>query len=278
MPEVAAPSSADQLRTVPLTDVLELDRIDRGLFRSVHLFEVDRALYGGQVMAQALLACGATVEPDRLPHSLHGYFLRRGNGARPVLFRVDNDRDGRSYSARRVVALQEGEVIFNMSASFRTVADGEERTVSEVSPRLRPEQCPAITPDPELALRVRVQDWSSPDEFFPTRFWVRPNGELPQDDPLGHAAAIAYMSDFSAGLQRTVGSEVLGPSLDHALWFHRTPRWDDWLFVDLGRGVSAGRRGWYSGTVVDNGEIVASLTQEMAYTDRPSRREAPDGR
>ncbi|PPJ25725.1 acyl-CoA thioesterase II [Nocardia nova] len=273
MSEPAAQRHADELRSVPLVDVLSLDRIDRELFRSAHLFEVDRPLYGGQVLAQALLACGATVDPDRLPHSLHGYFLRRGDSACPVLFRVDNDRDGRSYSARRVVAVQDGEVIFSMSASFRTPADGEEHTGSEVTPTAPPERCRAIVPDPELALQVRVQDWSVPDKFFPVKFWVRPNGDLPQDDPLMHAAAIAYMSDFSTGLRRTVGSELLGPSLDHALWFHRTPRWDDWLFVDHAKGVSAGMRGWYTGTVIDSGEVVASLAQEMAYHDTTSRRE-----
>ncbi|MGW0357090.1 acyl-CoA thioesterase [Nocardia nova] len=271
MTEVDVVRNADELRTVPLTDVLRLDRIDRDLFRSVHRFHVERPLYGGQVMAQALLASGATVEPERVPHSLHGYFLRRGDGARSVLYRVDNDRDGRSYSARRVVALQDGEVIFSMSASFRTVAEGQERTRSGVTPVAAPEECRALTLDPELALQVRVQDWSSPDPFFPVRFWARPNGELPQHDPLVHAAAIAYLSDFSAGLQRTIGSEVLGPSLDHALWFHRPPRWHDWLFIDYRNGVSAGLRGWYQGGVIDNGEVVASLAQEMAYYDTAPR-------
>ncbi|WP_109526698.1 MULTISPECIES: acyl-CoA thioesterase [Nocardia] len=268
MPELAEPAYADELRTVPLTDVLMLDRIDRDLFRSVHRFEVDRALYGGQVLAQALLACGETVDRQRLPHSLHGYFLRKGDGARPVIFRVENDRDGGTYSARRVVAQQDGEVIFSMSASFRTPAVGEEHTASEVVPLAPPQRCPAVTPDPELALQVRVQDWSGPEKFFPARFWVRPNCPLPQNDSLLHAAAIAYMSDFSTGLRRTVGSEVLGPSIDHSLWFHHLPRWDDWIFVDLGRGVSAGKRGWYSGTVVDGSRIVASLAQEMVYSDR----------
>lgn len=268
MPETVTAAHAQEPLTFPLTDVLRLERIDRLLFRSTHRYEVDRPLYGGQVLAQALLACGATVEPDRLPHSLHGYFLRRGDGARPVVFRVDNDRDGRSYSARRVVAMQDGEVIFNMSASFRTVVAGEERTTAEEVPLVPPGECLALTPDPELALQVRVQDWSGPEKFFPAKFWIRPNGPLPQDDLLVHAAAIAYMSDYSSGLHRAVGTEILGPSLDHALWFHRTPRWADWLFVDLGKGVSAGKRGWYQGTVIDGGEIVASLAQEMAYSDR----------
>ncbi|WP_212761474.1 acyl-CoA thioesterase [Nocardia uniformis] len=270
MSEVAQPRPGDEQRTIPLTEVLKLERLDRLLFRSLHRVEVDRSLYGGQVLGQALLACGATVDADRHPHSLHGYFLRRGNGAEPVVFRVDNDRDGKSYSARRVVALQDGAVIFNMSASFRTVAEGEERTTAHAVSPTAPQQCPTVTPDPGLALVARVQEWSGAEKCFPSRFWVRPNCELPQGDPLLHAAAIAYMSDYSTGLRRTVVAEVLGPSLDHALWFHRTPRWDDWLFVDHGSGVSGGGRGWYPGSIIDcgEGEIVASLAQEMAYRVR----------
>ncbi|WP_063041530.1 acyl-CoA thioesterase [Nocardia pseudovaccinii] len=266
MSEMAMSTGRAGLRAAPLTEVLELERIDRGFFRSVHRVAVERPLYGGQVLAQALMACGATVDADRLPHSLHGYFLRKGNSATSVMFRVENDRDGRSYSARRVVALQDGEVIFSMAASFRAAVAGEEHTTAEVLPVRSPEQCLAIDPRPELALQVRVQDWSSAEKFFPARFWVRPNCALPQGEPLVHAAAIAYMSDFSTGLRRRVGTEQLGPSLDHALWFHRLPRWDDWIFVDHRPGVSAGMRGWYPGTIVHNGHVVASLVQEMAYS------------
>ncbi|WP_084505725.1 acyl-CoA thioesterase [Nocardia harenae] len=253
-------------RTVPLVEVLKLDRIDRDLFRSVHLFEVDRPLYGGQVMAQALLACGATVEPDRIPHSLHGYFLRRGDGARPVVFRTEVDRDSRSYSARRVVALQDGEVIFSMAASFRTIVAGQEGAGSEVVVTAAVEQCPVFVPYSELALEIRAHDWTGrPGKSHPAKFWARPHGPLPENDPLVHAAAIAYVSDFSAGLPYTVGTDVLGPSLDHALWFHRPPRWDGWLYLDYDRGLSAAKRGWYTGSVIADGEVVASLAQEMAY-------------
>jgi len=254
--------------TAPLTQLLRLDRFDTGLFRSTYLGD-SRPLYGGQVIAQALMACGLTVEEGRDPHSLHGYFLRRGDAGRRVIFRVENDRDGRSYSARRVVAMQDGAVILNMSCSFRTVARGAERTKSGVTPLADPEECRKIPAGPGISLEARVQDWPTAEQHFPTKFWVRPNCSLPENDSLAHAAAIAYMTDFSAGLSRVHGSEILGPSLDHSVWFHRTPRWNQWLLVDYGAGVAAGKRGWYPGSVIDgNGEIVASLAQEMVYTDK----------
>ncbi|MBV6756231.1 acyl-CoA thioesterase [Rhodococcus opacus] len=255
--------------TIPLTALLALDRIDNGLFRSEHVFEIDRPLYGGQVIAQALMACGLTVDEGRDPHSLHGYFLRRGDATRPVIYRVENDRDGRSYSARRVVAIQNGAVILNMSCSFRTVTPGAERTASTVESLVHPDQCRRITADPGISIEARVQDWPTAAQYFPAKFWVRPNCILPDGDSLTHAAAIAYMTDFSAGLSRVNGSEILGPSLDHAVWFHRPPLWSDWLLVDYGAGVAAGKRGWYPGSVVDgNGEVVASMAQEMVYRDK----------
>ena len=105
-------------------DVLRLEEIDLNLYRSTLVFADPFPLYGGQVAAQALLAAGGTVSPDRLPHSLHGYFLRSGDAAHPTIFHVDRDRDGRSFSARRVVAVQNGNVIFNMSASFQAPGRG----------------------------------------------------------------------------------------------------------------------------------------------------------
>lgn len=267
----AAPPSSQESATLtaPLTQLLRLDRFDTGLFRSTHVLGEARPLYGGQVISQALMACGLTVEEGRDPHSLHGYFLRRGDAGRRVIFRVENDRDGRSYSARRVVAIQDGAVILNMSCSFRTVTTGAERTKSDVTPLADPAECRPIPAGPDIALEARVQDWPTAEQYFPTKFWVRPNCSLPENDSLAHAAAIAYMTDFSAGLSRVHGSEILGPSLDHSVWFHRTPRWNDWLLVDYGAGFAAGKRGWYPGSVIDgNGEIVASLAQEMVYTEK----------
>src|SRR5688572_30648485 len=112
-------------------DVLRLEEVDKNLYRSTLVFADPFPLYGGQVAAQALLAAGGTVSPDRLPHSLHGYFLRSGDAAHPTIFHVDRDRDGRSFSARRVIAVQGGEVIFNMSVSFQVPQTGPEYAVHE---------------------------------------------------------------------------------------------------------------------------------------------------
>src|SRR5688572_19061710 len=112
-------------------DILRLDEIDRDLYRSTLVFADPFPLYGGQVAAQALLAAGRTVDRDRLPHSLHGYFLRSGDAARPTIFHVERDRDGRTFSARRVIAIQGGEVIFNMSASFQASEEGPDHQVQQ---------------------------------------------------------------------------------------------------------------------------------------------------
>lgn len=252
-----------ELLAPPLSELLTLERIDSGLYRggSGHLTE--GALYGGQVLGQALMACGATVSPDRTPHSLHAYFLRRGDASRPVVYRVENDRDGGSYSSRRVVAIQNGEVVLSMSASFRLRVGGESYVqVPE------PEKAKPIHADPEVSLEVLVQKWPTAQEFFPREFWARPNAPLPEDDSLMHAAAIAYMSDFSTGLDRRHEGKTIGPSLDHTLWFHSEADWKDWLIVEHAPGIVRGSRGWYSGTIRNgSGEVVASLAQEMVYRE-----------
>src|SRR6202142_2114818 len=115
-----------------ILDLLDLERVEQALYRSCVVVERPWPLYGGQVAAQALYAAGCTVPDGRLPHSLHGYFLRSGSAARPTVFQVFRDRDGRSFSARRVVAIQDGEVIFNISASFAEPRDGAERDVDPV--------------------------------------------------------------------------------------------------------------------------------------------------
>ncbi|MEK6440572.1 acyl-CoA thioesterase [Pseudonocardia sp. T1-2H] len=126
---------AEAVADPTLLDLLTLEPLERDLFRATTVFEEQWALYGGQVAAQALLAAGRTVDEDRSPHSLHGYYLRGGDASRPTLFRVYRDRDGRSFSARRVVAIQNGEVIFNMSASFHIAEEGLDR---QFAPRSTP--------------------------------------------------------------------------------------------------------------------------------------------
>src|SRR3954462_10831095 len=136
--------------------MLELERLDRDLFRANHVAPQDWPLFGGQVAAQALAAAGATVPVERSPHSLHGYFLRPGDSDRPTVFRVERDRDGRSFSARRVVAIQAGEVIFNMSASFHQAQAGPEAHVTAMPQVTSPDELPSHSFPRQPAFDVRV--------------------------------------------------------------------------------------------------------------------------
>jgi acyl-CoA thioesterase-2 len=255
-----------------LLDLLTLEELDRDLFRSTVLFSEEHALYGGQVAAQALVAAGHTVAAERLPHSLHGSFLRSGDAARPTIFRVDRDRDGRSFSARRVVALQGGEVIFNMSVSFTEPDAGADHQVHP-APQV---PGPGGLPDVELHRMFSIQTRQPPQPYvgsvLPTRFWARTTIPLP-DSPLVHAAALTYLSDVSTGLAPLPEADVaLGPFLDHAAWFHRPARLDEWVLVDLVPHSVAGRRGWYTGSVfTGDGVLTANLAQEALYRLPPGR-------
>ncbi|GGQ27022.1 acyl-CoA thioesterase-2 [Actinomadura coerulea] len=247
-------------------DLLDLEELDRDLYRGALVFDDPYPLYGGQVAAQALRAAGGTVPEGRLPHSLHGYFLRGGDAARPTIFRVDRDRDGRSFSARRVVALQGGEVIFSMSVSFQRPADDEDRQVHPAPRVPGPENLPA-SPVPRLfsmESRVPPQPYEAAD--FPTRLWSRCTAPLPDDDLL-HACVLTYLSDISSGLIALHdGAARSGSSLDHAVWFHRPVRMDDWVLMDLVPQTVAAGRGWYTGTIhAGDGVLVASLTQETLF-------------
>lgn len=250
-----------------ILDLLDLEYIEENLYRAGAGSDEPRRLYGGQVAAQALYAAGQTVPAGRLPHSLHGYFLRQGRRSRPTVFRVDRDRDGHSFSARRVVAIQDGEVIFNMSASFAGPQAGADRDAA--APEL-----PARDPLPRWSLprhasfEVRTADTG---RQVPVRFWLRCTTELP-GDPLLHAAVLAYASDLSTGLVALVDDESeTGPSLDHAVWFHRPARMDYWTWHELEPHAVSGGRGWYTGAVyAADGSRVASIAQEQLFrTLRP---------
>lgn len=251
--------------TGDLVDLLELEKVEEDCFRATYTFDEDWPLYGGQVAAQALRAAGMTVDPDRTPHSLHGYFLRAGDASRPTVFQVDRDRDGRSFSARRVVAIQRGEVIFSTSVSFTTPTAG----LDFQEPAL-----PTVTgPEESLA-------WEIPRMFslvgaippedgvtaWPSRFWSRFTTDF-GDDPLLHACALTYLTDVSADLHRwDTGGFVPAASLDHAVWFHHPARMDDWVFTDFTARRIAGNRGMYTGSVFDTeGRMFASVAQEALY-------------
>jgi acyl-CoA thioesterase-2 len=249
-----------------LLDLLHLEEIDRDLYRARQTFPDPLPLYGGQVAAQALMAAGLTVPADRRPHSLHGYFLRSGDAARPTVFRVDRDRDGRSYAARRVVALQGGEVLFNMACSFHMEQEGPEIQVQQAPAAGEPEQLPEVPLPRLLSIASRQPPQPFGDVPWPTLFWARLTTPAP-DDPLVHACVLTYLSDISsglAGLERARQSS--GPSLDHAVWFHRHGRLDEWVLTHLVPSTVAGGRGWYTGAIYDrSGVLLASLAQEALF-------------
>jgi acyl-CoA thioesterase-2 len=251
--------------TESLPELLAVERIDRDLYRAPAPGCEPRRLFGGLVAAQALAAAGDTVESGRPPHSLHGYFLRGGTSASPTVLRVDRDRDGRSFSARRVVALQEGEVIFNMSASFTSARPGADREMDPAPAAEHPEELePAVGWSKASALvETRLPRQPSPAPGLPTRLWLRTREKL-ADEPLAHACALTYMSDISNGLAAVVPAPWPGgTSLDHAVWFHREFRVDEWILMDLTPHSLVSARGLYTGTVHTIGGLLgASLAQE----------------
>ncbi|MCW2621237.1 MAG: tesB, partial [Frankiales bacterium] len=194
-----APAEVFRLEGATFLDVLDIEELDTDLYRSRLVFEDRWPLYGGQVAAQALKAAGLTVTPDRLPHSLHGYFLRGGDAAKPTILRVERDRDGRSYSARRVIAIQGGEVIFNMSASFHVAEEGPDVTVAAAPSAPPPEGLPEHNMSRLYSFEAREAPSDYVDSPHPTRIWARATIPL-GDDHLTHACALTYLSDLSTGL------------------------------------------------------------------------------
>lgn len=270
-----ATSTDEPVRFTPagitLPDLLDLEELDRDLFRVRSVFEDAYALYGGQVAAQALLATGRTVPEGRVPHSLHAYFLRRGDAARPTVFRVDRDRDGRSFSARRVVAEQDGKAIFTMSVSFHTPEPGSDLHAEPMPEADAPEAMTEFVFPRLISFEARVSELPGPGVDFPTRCWARCTAPLP-DDPMVHAAILTYLSDGVAGLAPFHSPTARSASsLDHALWFHRPMRLDDWVLMDHIPRSIAGGRGWYTGTVhTRDGRLGASLAQEALFRERPT--------
>ena len=257
-----------------LAALLDLEVLDRDLFRGDNEPGASqrRSLYGGQVAAQALRAAGATVPEGRLPHSLHGYFLRPGRVDRPVILHVDRDRDGGSFSARHVRAVQEGEVIFSMVASFHEREDAVTYDAVPTRGGVDPETLPA-RPSP-LLVDVR--------EISPTRiadgqvrhsdlFWVRAAHALP-DDALTHACAVTYVSDLGSGFGQVDVPDLPagGPSIDHSLWFHEFVRADEWMLLELSPLKATSARGLYTGSLRGgDGRLTAVLVQEMLLRNRP---------
>jgi acyl-CoA thioesterase-2 len=251
-----------------LAATLDLEVLDTDLYRGVNTVSAAErtALYGGQVCAQALMAAGLTVAPDRRPHSLHGYFLRPGQADRPVLLHVDRDRDGGSFSARHVSAKQDGRVIFSMLASFHQEEPGG--VLDRVPSRPVPPPDEAHAREFDSLLEMREVRWSEPPPgqvYVPDAIWVRARGAV-GDDRLVQACALAYVSDLGSGFGQVEHPGIArgGPSIDHAVWFHAPMRADDWLLLELWPDKAAGARGVYSGSIRDrSGTLGAQLVQEM---------------
>jgi len=274
-----------------LLRLLDLEPLEVNLFRGQSRDLGGKAVFGGQVIGQALVAASRTVE-GRLPHSLHAYFLRPGDMARPIVYEVDRVRDGKSFTARRVQAIQGGEVLLSMICSFQVPEPGFEHQapMPEVpAPEsLRPQRelvkewlaaVPQVPPRIREAFERRTAVEFRPVEprnplvpmVDPPRqsFWVRSNGPLP-DAPLLHACVLAYASDFSllSTALRPHGVSWLTPglavaSIDHALWFHRPFRLDDWLLYVMDSPTAQGGRGLSLGQFFDRrGRLVASVAQE----------------
>lgn len=245
-------------------------------------------IYGGQVAGQALVAAGRTVDPTRTVHSLHGYFVRPGDPTEPVRYEVENIRDGGSFSVRRSVAYQQGKPIFFMSASFQVAELGLDHQAPAPLNVPAPEDVPTMyeriarypdrlgfweqIPRPIDVRYVGEPGWVAPgDRPAEThqRVWMRVDGKLP-DDPLLHACALTFASDMTLlDSVLAVHGEVWGPggfmgaSLDHALWFHRPFRADEWLLYDCWSPSASGGRGLATGRLfTQDGRHVASAVQE----------------
>jgi acyl-CoA thioesterase II len=272
-----------------LLSILDLEPLEENLFRGRSPQEGWQRVYGGQVLGQALVAAVRTVPPERIAHSLHAYFLLGGDPTRPIVYNVDRVRDGRSFTTRRVTAIQHGRPMFVMSVSFHIAEPGldHQNAMPEVPP---PEDLPseqqlkakllAHLPENmrsywerERPIEMRPVDVSryfarhkgAPEQMV----WMRASGRLPDSFPL-HQCVLAYASDFTlldtaliAHGKLMFDRDMQLASLDHALWFHRPFRADEWLLYAQDSPSSHGARGFCRGNVFTrDGRLIASVCQE----------------
>ncbi len=269
-----------------LLDLLDLEQIEVNIFRGRSPEEHRQRVFGGQVAGQALVAAGRTVPADRYVHSLHAYFIRPGDTTVPLVYMVDRVRDGRSFTTRRVSAIQHGKVIFTLSASFQVQEEGisHQSSMPDVP---GPEELPTFRERLEKIFGDRAEgfdrkrpvdlrhvsplSWEAAEDPSLTgpesKVWLRVDGELP-DDPLLHVCLMTYASDMT--LLDTVllnqgltWADTKGASLDHAMWFHRPFRIDEWLLFAQDTPSASGARGMARGQVFTrDGRLAVSVVQE----------------
>ncbi len=273
-----------------LIDTLTLHKVDDLVYEGINLDIGSPQVYGGQVLSQSLVAAGQTVAEDRYLHSMHGYFVRRGNNAKPIRFEVEIVRDGGSFSTRRVRALQDGVIIFVTAASYQIEEEGYEHhtTMPNVT---QPE---SLSSFPEIFAQF-AEKWDikpkgiysqqSPIIFRPvehynpfepgimpakSHVWFKPNGELLINSGEMAKILIAYASDFNLLITSLLPHNVsmftkplFIASIDHAMWFHRSFRFDDWLLYVVRSPSASNARGFCTGEIFTRqGRLLASVTQE----------------
>ncbi len=272
-----------------LVNLLTLERIEENLFRGASQDLGFPQLFGGQVLGQVISAASQTVTPERHVHSLHGYFLRPGDSHQPVVYDVDRVRDGGSFTTRRVSAIQKGQTIFTGIASFQGEETGYEHQLPmpdvigpddlpnewellhKLSPMVPERVMEKLRRPKPIEIRpVTLVDPANPQPIEPVRhLWFRADGSLP-DSPALHKYLLAYASDFSfigTALQPHGVSSwskfIQLASLDHAIWFHREVKMDDWLLYSIDSPWAGNARGFARGSIFNRqGELVASVAQE----------------
>jgi len=256
-----------------LIEILDLEMLEENLFRGIHPEDESGRLYGGQIMAQALISAGRTVSGDRVPHSLHGYFLRPGDAKIPVVFSVHRIRDGRSFTTRRITAIQHGNAIFSMDISFQVIEKGLSHQF-EMPDLKAPDQSKitkALLKDAFVSYLLEYKERLREVPMAPKMHsWFRTNGDIDSDDNLLHAALLTYQSDdilLSTSRLPHRGkykrSEMQVASLDHAMWFHQPARADQWILYELDAPQSNASRGYNRGMMFsEDGNLLMSTMQE----------------
>lgn len=268
-----------------LLELLDLEELEVNIFRGVSPKEDRQRVFGGQVAGQALVAAGRTVS-DGWVHSLHAYFLRAGDPKIPILYEVDRIRDGKSFTSRRVVAIQHGQAILHLSASFHRLEEGLDHqapmpdvprpeNLPTFQERLRPfrdQLGPWVDRERPIDMRLcdpvgsRPESWRSPEAYV----WMRADGCLP-DDPMLHACVVTYASDMTLldstlrphGLTWASDRKIMSASIDHAMWFHRSFRADEWMLYAQVSPSASRARGFATGRIyARDGRLVVSVAQE----------------